>query len=116
MTCAAPVLEVDTQGGRLTFVADPALARGPLDLEAWLRQMNASWESARVVLLKGAVYGGGQGAGRIASLHPSSYREELTKSFDDMPPFAITDVQAACESVDGFLTVEAAEQRKWPSA
>jgi len=111
----APLVEVDVPGARETVVVDPSLAPRPLALDAWLGLMKVSWDSARVVVLKGAVYGGGEGARRVSSLHAGSWRQELTESFEDMPPFDVRDVQAACEAADGFLTVEAASRGAPPS-
>ncbi len=106
----APVIEVAMPSGNVAFVADPSLATTPLGVDGWLARMDVTWDVATVGLLKGPVYGTLTRVRDMQKVHPSSWREELTRSFEDMPRFELADVQKACGAIHGYVVLEEASR------
>ena len=106
----APMLNVGSTASKVTpMVLDPSMADTPLTANQWLTDMqrgpSQTDASSRptIVIVPGSRYAP-QGAQQ-----ETTYYDQDIPSFDDLPPFQVTDVQSACDVMHKYIDLEAAD-------
>ena len=98
----APMLQVDRESE--WKVLDPSLSSEPLDWLAWVGKMGfrpADRAFPYVVTTPGSVY-----ASEELVARQKEQRRDVVDTFDEMPPFEIDDVAAACAVMHAYLDVD----------
>ena len=98
----APMLQVDRESE--WKVLDPSMSSAPLDWLAWVGKMGfrpADRAFPYVVTTPGSQYVSEQ-----LVAQQKEQRREVVDTFDEMPPFEVDDVAAACAVMHAYLDVD----------
>lgn len=98
----APMLQVDRESE--WKVLDPSMSSAPLDWLAWIGKMGfrpVDRAFPYVVTTPGSVY-----ASDELIAQQKEQRREFVDTFDEMPPFEVDDVAAACAVMHAYLDVD----------